>query len=183
MDENSANRCDKLLTWATTVLMGRPGPTQGGIAGAGGGRQAGPTERPDPAGLEAATQGVLRDLLDGTSFAYKLFAYEKERIVIFSLVPYVSQALCGSCLSCLLHVLVHSGKGKEVRLLGAPQPVERITYHAHSAPLHRIKTDNMLPSQLLTPFQACVQRQPCTAKRLPLYKLRADAGNFLQQYR
>ena len=41
----------------------------------------------------------------------------------------------------------------ERRLLGAPVPVERITYHAHSAPLHKIKTDNMLPSQLLTPFQ------------------------------
>ncbi len=41
----------------------------------------------------------------------------------------------------------------ERRLLGAPTPVERITYHAHSAPLHKIKTDNMLPSQLLTPFQ------------------------------
>ena len=41
----------------------------------------------------------------------------------------------------------------ERRLLGAPAPVERITYHAHSAPLHKIKTDNMLPSQLLTPFQ------------------------------
>ena len=33
--------------------------------------------------------------------------------------------------------------------------MERITYHAHSAPLHKIKTDNMLPSQLLTAFQAC----------------------------
>lgn len=41
----------------------------------------------------------------------------------------------------------------ERRLLGAPAPLERITYHAHSAPLHKIKTDNMLPSQLLTPFQ------------------------------
>ena len=40
-----------------------------------------------------------------------------------------------------------------MRLLGAPAPVERITYHPHSAPLHKIKTDNMLPTQLLTPFQ------------------------------
>lgn len=48
---------------------------------------------------------------------------------------------------------IPAGKGTEKRLLGAPVPVERITYHAHSAPLHKIKTDNMLPSQLLTPFQ------------------------------
>ena len=53
----------------------------------------------------------------------------------------------------------------ERRLLGAPTPVERITYHAHSAPLHKIKTDNMLPSQLLTPFQvpfraSCINGSP-----------------------
>ncbi|BDA48465.1 Protein arginine N-methyltransferase 7 [Coccomyxa sp. Obi] len=60
--------------------------------------------------LEAATQGILKDLLEG--------------------------------------------KGKELRLLTAPEPTQRITYHPHSAPLHKIKTDNMLPTQLLTPFQA-----------------------------
>jgi hypothetical protein len=32
-------------------------------------------------------------------------------------------------------------------------PTQRITYHPHSTPLHRIKSDNMLPTQLLTPFQ------------------------------
>ena len=31
---------------------------------------------------------------------------------------------------------------------------QRIDYHPHSAPLHRIKTDDMLPVRLLTPFQA-----------------------------
>lgn len=46
-----------------------------------------------------------------------------------------------------------TGKGKELRLLTAPQPTQRITYHPHSAPLYKIKTDNMLPVQLLTPFQ------------------------------
>ena len=47
-----------------------------------------------------------------------------------------------------------AGKGKEVRLLTAPQPTQRITYHPHSTPLHRIRTENMLPTELLTPFQA-----------------------------
>jgi protein arginine N-methyltransferase 7 len=48
-----------------------------------------------------------------------------------------------------------AGKGKEHRALTAPEPTQRITYHAQSAPLHKIKTDNMLPTQLLTPFQVC----------------------------
>ena len=60
-----------------------------------------------------------------------------------------------------------AGKGKECRLLGAPTPVERITYHAHSAPLHKIKTDNMLPSQLLTPFQVSCCPSLHWERRLP----------------
>lgn len=68
----------------------------------------------------------------------------------------------------------------ERRLLGAPTPVERITYHAHSAPLHKIKTDNMLPSQLLTPFQVsfcivCIPDVPrqlfvCSGRRVRVQK-------------
>lgn len=47
-----------------------------------------------------------------------------------------------------------AGKGREVLALQAPVPDQRITYHPYSAPLHRIKNENMLPVQLLTPFQA-----------------------------
>jgi len=41
-----------------------------------------------------------------------------------------------------------------------------MTYHPYSAPLHRIKTENMLPMQLLTPFQArhsavMLPQRPC----------------------
>lgn len=46
------------------------------------------------------------------------------------------------------------GKGREILALQAPVPDQRITYHPYSAPLHRIKNENMLPVQLLTPFQA-----------------------------
>ena len=46
-----------------------------------------------------------------------------------------------------------TGKGRETLALPPPEPTQRVTYHPYSAPLHRIKTDNMLPMQLLTPFQ------------------------------
>ncbi len=49
--------------------------------------------------------------------------------------------------------------------------MERITYHAHSAPLHKIKTDNMLPSQLLTAFQACCQTLLTCSQIAPLQHL------------
>ena len=48
----------------------------------------------------------------------------------------------------------HAGKGRQTLALPPPEPTQRVTYHPYSAPLHRIKTDNMLPMQLLTPFQA-----------------------------
>ena len=52
------------------------------------------------------------------------------------------------------HVASHAGKGRQTLALPPPEPTQRVTYHPYSAPLHRIKTDNMLPMQLLTPFQA-----------------------------
>jgi hypothetical protein len=54
----------------------------------------------------------------------------------------------------------NAGKGKETLKLPAPEPTQRITYHAYSAPLHKIKTENMLPLQLLTPFQANASPSP-----------------------
>ena len=39
-------------------------------------------------------------------------------------------------------------------MLEAPPPVQRITYHPHAAPLHQIRTGDVLPTRLLTPFQA-----------------------------
>ena len=41
-----------------------------------------------------------------------------------------------------------------MRALPAPEPTRRITTHPHSAPLHKIRTGDMLPLQLLTPTQA-----------------------------
>ncbi len=41
-----------------------------------------------------------------------------------------------------------------MRALPAPEPTQRITAHPHSAPLYKIRTDDMLPLQLLTPQQA-----------------------------
>ena len=41
-----------------------------------------------------------------------------------------------------------------MRAITYPDPAQRITYHPHSAPLHRIRTGDMLPLRLLTPFQA-----------------------------
>jgi len=73
-----------------------------------------------------------------------------------------------------------AGKGKERRLLTAPEPTQRITYHPHSTPLHKIKTDNMLPSQLLTPFQvsapACMQ--PCLPDMQLLRYMRNGLAEF-----
>lgn len=47
-----------------------------------------------------------------------------------------------------------SGKNQEHRTITYPEPSQRISYHPYSAPLHRIKTEDMLPLKLLTPFQA-----------------------------
>jgi protein arginine N-methyltransferase 7 len=47
------------------------------------------------------------------------------------------------------------GKNTEKRAITYPdKSSQRITYHPHSAPLHRIRNDDMLPLRLLTPFQA-----------------------------
>ena len=46
------------------------------------------------------------------------------------------------------------GKGMEKKALPAPGAKQRITYHEYSAPLHKVKTEDMLPNKLLTPFQA-----------------------------
>ena len=51
-----------------------------------------------------------------------------------------------------------TGKGRETRALPAPEPTQRITSHPFATPLHRIRTENMLPSKLLTPFQASLLR-------------------------
>jgi len=46
-----------------------------------------------------------------------------------------------------------TGKGRETRALPPPAPTQRVTAHPFAAPLHRIRTEDMLPAQLLTPFQ------------------------------
>ncbi|KAL4424877.1 hypothetical protein ABPG77_002100 [Micractinium sp. CCAP 211/92] len=46
------------------------------------------------------------------------------------------------------------GKGRETKAIDYPEARQRISYHPYAAPLHRIKTDDMLPLKLLTPFQA-----------------------------
>lgn len=46
------------------------------------------------------------------------------------------------------------GKGHEHRSITYPEPAQRITYHSYSAPLHKVRTEDMLPVKLLTPFQA-----------------------------
>ena len=38
-----------------------------------------------------------------------------------------------------------AGKRRETRAIEYPQPSQRISYHPYAAPLHRIKTDDMLP--------------------------------------
>jgi len=54
----------------------------------------------------------------------------------------------------VLEDLVH-GKNTEKRAITYPdKSSQRIAYHPHSAPLHRIRNDDMLPLRLLTPFQA-----------------------------
>jgi protein arginine N-methyltransferase 7 len=47
-----------------------------------------------------------------------------------------------------------AGRGRETRAIEFPDPAQRITYHPCAAPLHRVRTDDMLPVKLLTPFQA-----------------------------
>lgn len=49
--------------------------------------------------------------------------------------------------------LMH-GKGQEHRAITFPEASQRITYHPYAAPLHRVRTEDMLPLCLLTPFQA-----------------------------
>ncbi|GHP04547.1 hypothetical protein PPROV_000330100 [Pycnococcus provasolii] len=49
------------------------------------------------------------------------------------------------------------GRGLEMRALPSTESFntsERITYHGYATPLHKIRHDDMLPAQLLTPFQA-----------------------------
>ena len=46
-----------------------------------------------------------------------------------------------------------AGKGLERRALPPLEPTQRISNHAFSAPLHKIKTEDLLPNKLLTPFQ------------------------------
>ena len=45
-----------------------------------------------------------------------------------------------------------AGKGLERRALPPPEPTQRISKHAFSAPLHKIKTEDLLPNKLLTPL-------------------------------
>lgn len=46
------------------------------------------------------------------------------------------------------------GKGRETWAIEYPmQSAARISYHPAAAPLHKIRTDDMLPLRLLTPFQ------------------------------
>lgn len=56
-------------------------------------------------------------------------------------------------LCCRLQDLAE-GRGLETLALEWPEARQRISYHPHSAPLHRIKTEDQLPLRLLTPFQA-----------------------------
>ena len=43
--------------------------------------------------------------------------------------------------------LPRAGKARQTRALEYPaQPSQRISYHPYAAPLHRIKTDDMLPA-------------------------------------
>eukprot|EP00887_Chlorella_sp_A99_P001822 scaffold19.g1822.t1 len=46
------------------------------------------------------------------------------------------------------------GKGRETRAIEHPQSAQRISFHPCATPLHKIRTDDMLPVKLLTPFQA-----------------------------
>ncbi|GMH43344.1 hypothetical protein BSKO_11266 [Bryopsis sp. KO-2023] len=46
------------------------------------------------------------------------------------------------------------GKGRETLALPPALPVEQISYHPYSTPLHKIKVEGVLPSKLLTPQQA-----------------------------
>ena len=46
------------------------------------------------------------------------------------------------------------GRGREIGAIEYPEPGRRITFHPYTTPLHRIKTEDMLPLRLLTPFQA-----------------------------
>ena len=50
-------------------------------------------------------------------------------------------------------ILDHAGRGREVLALPPPQPTQRISALPFSTPLHKLKSDTMLPTQLLTPFQ------------------------------
>ena len=47
-----------------------------------------------------------------------------------------------------------AGKSQEHRTITYPETSQLISYHPYSAPLHRIRTEDMLPLKLLTPFQA-----------------------------
>lgn len=46
------------------------------------------------------------------------------------------------------------GKHMEHRAITFPEPAQRITFHPYSAPLHKVRTEDLLPLKLLTPFQA-----------------------------
>jgi protein arginine N-methyltransferase 7 len=46
------------------------------------------------------------------------------------------------------------GKARQTMAIEYPEAHKRISYHPYAAPLHKVKTDDMLPIKLLTPFQA-----------------------------
>ena len=61
-----------------------------------------------------------------------------------------------------------AGRGRQVLALPPPKPTQRISLLPHSTPLHKLKADNMLPLQLLTPFQVPIHTfpRPSTASSL-----------------
>lgn len=107
-------------------------------------------------GLEAANQGVLQDLLEGTlSMHGRPFPSCCTHILT---VPHQlkrnSFDTQASSPSSPNPVCLCAGRGHERRAIEYPATSQRITYHPYSAPLHRVRTEDMLPLRLLTPFQA-----------------------------
>ena len=72
-----------------------------------------------------------------------------------------------------------TGKGLERRALPAPERTERISSHAYSAPLHKLRAENALPTKLLTPFQVIGLAQHTVLCSLRWYVLRIAKSGVL----
>lgn len=126
-------------------------------------------------GLQRANEGLVKDLVEGERQSGSAASAVRSGFVVVGQCRRLAPGHCMSMFaapgcqaqlaSCELcgnvrsphAVLRCAGRGRETRALEYPQPSQRISYHPYAAPLHKIKTDDMLPVRggAALPFHEC----------------------------